>query len=485
MAFTFLKNLYKSFASKIFNTPNTTMDVKSVDTSTGSVSSSSNGEAAPVSLCPAIFIPPSFRLQSVDSKIEPSLKAHVKAFSPALQATLGSSAPAVGAIPSSAVTNPPLGVLTNFYGDFTGHGMNLIFRPNNGTKFNTTFTNAVAGPPIPEPPNENVLELNLTSERLSFSNPLGEVPNRGLTNQSDIFLNGVPYVQTVSDVTNPATGKGDGPAAPIHFEPGLWMHVPATTNDPVNAESLVRMASIPHGTTINAQSLVLDAAKQSPTITLNGPPDFTKAPNVVDITPFFIPSGPKFRFASQTAASTNTPRLPQDLTRFIAAGSITQAILDNPNLVLQNAIKGQNITQTIVFKVSTTPTSPEQGGGVANIAFLQGTTLPQANASVPSMQATFWIETVEHKIVVPVFKLGQPPIKVSGSAPVGGEAPVFHLTPPKEILHPITITLHSTQIQYSQTVLLNFAGLTWPHVSVATLTPAAPLTVPASSPVWR
>ena len=36
------------------------------------------------------------------------------------------------------------------------------------------------------------------------------------------------------------------------------------------------------------------------------------------------------------------------------------------------------------------------------------------------------------------------------------------------------------QIQYSQQVLLNFNGLSWPHVSVATLVPASPLPVPAS-----
>jgi len=34
------------------------------------------------------------------------------------------------------------------------------------------------------------------------------------------------------------------------------------------------------------------------------------------------------------------------------------------------------------------------------------------------------------------------------------------------------------QIQYSQTVFLNFGPLTWPHVSVATLIPADPIVVP-------
>jgi len=36
--------------------------------------------------------------------------------------------------------------------------------------------------------------------------------------------------------------------------------------------------------------------------------------------------------------------------------------------------------------------------------------------------------------------------------------------------HPITVT--STQIHYSQTVILDLDGLSWPHVSVASLVPA-------------
>lgn len=60
----------------------------------------------------------------------------------------------------------------------------------------------MSGNPIPQPPNENVLELNLTTETISFATPLGNVPNRGLGNQQDITLNGVPYVQVINDVTN-------------------------------------------------------------------------------------------------------------------------------------------------------------------------------------------------------------------------------------------------------------------------------------------
>jgi hypothetical protein len=368
---------------------------------------------------------------------------------------------------------PPLGVLANFAGPFAGTGFNMIFRPNSGPPTTTNFPNPVTPAP-PAPPSENVLELNLTTETLSFSNPLGNVPNRGLEAQNDIFLNGVPYVQAISDVTNLDTGRGDGSPTPIHFEPGLWMHIPATTTRPVLANSLVRMASIPHGTTINAQGL-------EPTTSISGPPNIPP----VSITPFVINSSPPLFivFASQTATNNDSPRIPQDLTKFIAAGTITQAILNDPNTVLRDAIAGQTITKTIVFTVSTFPLPPEFGGGTDNIAFLLGdAAATNPNADAVQMAATFWIETVEHKIVIPIFKLGDPPLSIAApTIRLGLPSPAFHVEPPRDIPEPITIIVRSTQIQYSQIVFLNFAGLTWPHVSVATLVPSTPVPIPPSA----
>lgn len=399
----------------------------------------------------AISLPSSFKIRSQDGRLDqrPQLLA---------------SAPPV-----------PLGVLSNFVGTFAGTGFNLIFRPNSGPPTTTTFPNPIS-PAAPTPPSENVLELNLTTETLSFSDAIGSVPNRGLETQNDIFLNGVPYVQAISDVSNPITGKADGTPSGIHFEPGLWMHVPATTTDPVLGESLVRMASIPHGTTINAQSL-------APTTSISGPPTIA----AVDITPFVIGSSTKVKFASQTASATNTPRLPQDLSKFMAAGTITQDMLTDPNTVLRNANMGKTITKTTIFTVSTAPTAPELGGGTANIAFLQGASTGASagpNANAVQMEATFWIEEVQHTIEVPIFKPGQPAMKIPAPSPnAGAQVPTFVVQPPLEIRTPKSITVTSTQIQYSQTVFLNFAGLTWPHVSCATLIPTTPLPVPAS--VWK
>jgi hypothetical protein len=357
------------------------------------------------------------------------------------------------------VTAPPdLGPLAAFTGTFRGSGFNTIFRPDSSTT-PTVLPKPVTG-------SDNILELNLTSETLSFSPSLGSVPNRGSGAQADAFLNGVPYLQTISDVTNPSQPTG------IHFEPGLWIIVP-TTSAPAEGTSLARMASIPHGTTIDAQGTA---------ITINGPPTIP----AVDITPFTVaPPNNKIVFPSQTATNDATPRIPQDLASFIAAGTITQAILSDPNTVLRNHIAGQKIISTSVISISTSPALPLFGGGTDNIAFLLGD--PNAatpNANAVKMVATFWIETVEHTIVVPPFKPGQPPLALKPDAAQAGQGPVptFHVEPPIEITAPRVLKIRSTQIQYSQQVFLNFKGLTWPHVSVATLVPASHIPLPPS--VW-
>lgn len=345
-------------------------------------------------------------------------------------------------------TVPSLGPLAAFTGTFQGSGFNTIFRPNTGTP--TPLPTPVTG-------SDNVLELNLTLETLSFQPSLGDVPNRGEV-QPDLHINGVPYLQMIQDVTIPSQPVG------IHVEPGIWMNLPATT-DPSEGATVVRMASIPHGTTIEAQGT-------------SGPPS-AGPPNIaaVDITPFKIdPPNNKITFPSQTATNNDTARIPQDLTSFIAAGTITQALLNNPNSLLQNHIASQTITSTTTIVISTEADTPLFGGGTDNIAFL----LP--NADAVTMQATFWIETVQFTLTVPIFEPGQPPLIIPAETGAGGQpVPEFLVNPPIPITAPRQIQVSATQIQYSQLVLLNFAGLSWPHVSVATLVPASPVSIPASA----
>jgi hypothetical protein len=340
---------------------------------------------------------------------------------------------------------PSLGPLSAFTGTFHGHGFNQIFRPDSGSP--TKLPHPVAS--------DNLLELNLVSQTLSFTRPIGSVPNRGEVTP-DIFLNGVGYLLTVSDITDPAKPIG------IHFEPGAWMHVPAT-KDPPEGITLVRMASIPHGTTLNAQGTFR---------TFSGPPSIPP----VSITPDIGP------FPSQTASDSNTARIPQDLTQFIKKGSITQAILDDPNTVLRNATAHQTILSTTALGVATNPSSPLFGGGTHDIEFLLGNpNVTEANAQIPQMASFFWIETVQHTLTVPSWAPGQPPLAIPADTTYG-PPPVFLVTPPTAVTQPRQLKATSIQIQYSQRVILNFNGILWPHVSVGTLVPDS--LIPVSPSRW-
>lgn len=358
--------------------------------------------------------------------------------------------------PAKAAVPEPLGPLAAFSGDFAGNGFNTIFRPDS-----TASPTPLPVKPPPTPPNDNILELNLTAETLSFSKNLGSVPNRGSGTQPDVFLNGIPYVQQINDITI------HGESTPIHFEPGLWMHVPQTQLPNIDA-TVTRMASIPHGTTIEAQGLVL-----APT---PGPPNI----HAVDITPIILKTNTPFKFPSQTATNGNTLRIPQDLTPF--STRITQAMLDDPNSVLKGHISKQKILSTTTIVISTNPTAPLFGGGTDNIAFLLGDTAtpPKApNANAVQMTAVFWIETVEETLRIPFYTVGSPPVFLKAKASVPGQRVAkFAVTPQSDIAFPgrdITVTF--TQIQYTQNVTLIFNGLSWPHVSVNTLVPADPIEI--------
>ena len=371
-----------------------------------------------------------------------------------------------GAPRTTGIPTPPpdLGPLSAFRGTWRGSGFSSIFRPD------SPVTPTVL--PEPVPPGDNILELNLTSEVLSFSDSLGSVPNRGrLAGQADIFLNGVPYLQTVSDVTT-------GTAIPIHLEPGLWVIVPLTDNPDIPKSTLARMASIPHGTTINAQG-TFTPFTGTPVIPAVGiTPSVANAPGQ--------PKGQLIPFASQKVVNDDTPRIPQDLTQLNAEGKITQAHLDDPNQYLRDANAGRTILGGTVIEISTFPAAPLFGGGADNIAFLLGAGSaltnpipPVQNAQSTEMTATFWIETVEYTLEIPIHRAGDPPFeKEPKEATPDRPSPGFIVKPPIEIGAPREITVQTTQIQYSQNVTLNFAGLSWPHVSVATLVPAAPLPVP-------
>ena len=256
-----------------------------------------------------------------------------------------------------------------------------------------------------QPPQDRFLELNETAEILQFVEIPGDIPNRGLL-QTDINLHGLTYLQRINDVNVLTKGKPTG----IHIEPGIWIRVPGTTN-PQDPETVARLANIPHGT-----SLVSQGTAKSGTIPLMFP--------TVEITPFVIGQPANLIHFPETDLSTATPfrTAPADIPH------VTQQMVDNPNVVLAAGVAGKSIKSVTQLTISTSDLNPPtSGGGTSNIAFLTGAG-DRPNAQAAQMDATFWISDF-------VDPKGHPGL----------------------------------QLQYSQRVLLNFNGLSWPHVSVATL----------------
>ncbi len=303
-----------------------------------------------------------------------------------------------------SLAGPPdtdLGFLEGLKGTWTGRGFNVIWRPFQG------------GPAD----QDRFLELNLTEETLQFEEIPGAIPNRGLL-QPDINMFGVWYLQTIADA-NIKDGKGK--PAGLHLEPGIWATVPKTEH-PQEVPTVVRMASIPHGTTVLAQGVASTSSEG---------PDITD----INITPFVIGNPAKLitTFPEPDLSKPSEFRTPpQGLV------GIDQAIVDNPNLVLKRALEGTTIKNTVVLNVSSDQSTPVFGGGAANTAFLQGSPNEGPNALAADVRAIFWIETI--------------------AGPVAG-SPDFH------------------QLQYTQRVLLNFNTLSWPHITVATLLRSTPYTV--------
>ena len=283
-----------------------------------------------------------------------------------------------------------------------------------GTWSGTGF-NAIWRPAQPQQGSDRFLMLNLTREHLTVNRIPGVIPNRGLL-QGDIGMTGVTYMDQISDE------QGNG----MHIEPGIWAVVPATTN-PAVPESVVRMASIPHGTTIIAQGAATQAS---------GPPTIPAAS--------LIPTGaPASAFPelqlNQNSNQRTTPLPPE----------ITPDLVSDPASLLRTKLTGLDVSSTTELNITTGPT-PVTGGGTVNTAFLAGPPAPgqpqgtgeQGNASANLVEAIFWIETVAAQ----------------------GDTPEF------------------MQLQYSQTVMLDFNGIRWPHVTVATLRQQSTGPTPASPP---
>jgi len=297
---------------------------------------------------------------------------------------------------------PDLGPLAKLPGTWVGTGFNLIELPN--------MNQAKPGPP---PKDKFRVELNSTSETLTFSAIDGGIFNRGNA-QGDIEYLGIHYLQQVADVNLPKGQNG------IHLETGLFLNLPGGT-DPAVDVSVARLGSIPHGDSLLAQGTYF---------TVKGGPKFDVPP--ADSTPFFIVDGKRSNDTSGAYLALLNNAVPP-------SGIPKEAIL-NPNIILENAIKGQNIIETTVIFLDANPIpgvcnpgAIPSTGGITNIPFVK------VNANATSLTAIFWIETVQND---------------DGST--------------------------FMQLQYTQTVILDFpvfgppptspvTPISWPHISVATL----------------
>jgi hypothetical protein len=252
------------------------------------------------------------------------------------------------------------------------------------------------------------LELNLLQESIEFT-PIGSpVMNRGSV-QDDIALFGVTYLHRVTDATS---------GGALHIEPGVWLNVPPTTDPPADA-SVARLATIPHGNAVCASGPVQ-------VVVPDGIPDIPPSNTV----PFPIgseppPPGTKNPFKAYDLSSDwkyRTHPLPE---------GITQEMVDDPINSLRDALRGQTLTHITRLIATTAP----DGAGVGNIPFIT------RNADTLVLESVWAIERVL-----------RPPDVGWTTDPES----------PNELL----------QLQYAQTALLNFRGMSFPHVSVGTLTKA-------------
>jgi hypothetical protein len=315
----------------------------------------------------------------------------------------------------------------------------------------------------------------------------GAVPNRGFDTQADLQLYGVHYPQRTSDADLPPFSTA-GQA--LHIEPGLFMNVPGSAATS-NQATIVRMGSIPHGTTVLMQGPNPGAEPTpgppafpvlrpfagfpgvQPMTTTNGlgiqPISIAPAAPATPTTPAVVYGEEHIVPENQNTSADGAFPVSQSNGPFPAA---FQGFVNDPNSVLREAIAGQDILGFIEINL----TAPGVGKGIENIPFLgvpnmdysattadnHPTILADTDPNVPtttpnafvySAQATFWIEWV--RIPFPV-------------APVGPVQP--EPSPVVKLVEPFYGQPTFLQLQYSQLVILVFNNVLWPHVTVATMT---------------
>ncbi|WP_294534894.1 heme-binding protein [uncultured Rhodoblastus sp.] len=199
----------------------------------------------------------------------------------------------------------------------------------------------------------------------------------------------------------------------LHIEPGMWLNIPATT-DPKADASIARLGTIPHGNAFCTVGFTQQA-------------QYDRIPEIppANVIPFPIGGTPPAPGSAnpfpQYDLSIATPNRSQSLPP-----EITQAIVNDPNQVLRDTLARQvNDEGKVLNWITRLITMTPDDRSIGNIPFIT------TNANTLSLESVFAIESVTD---------------------ANGD----------EFL----------QLQYSQTGLINFKGLSFPHITVGTLTKA-------------
>lgn len=453
---------------------------------TGSCPMKSKGNSTGDAPYTSFRVPTAFKIHEVDGftshkpNIRPDLTKDLSVLSIATSENV-SEAHGVSDIPVPVPGE--LNILEKLKGEFYGAGLNMIFRPSYGNNRRN-----------------NVLEYNVTEEFTQFLPDIGDVPNRGLGKQQDVIIKAVPYMQRVIDLLNPLTGKPDRPdgGIPIHFESGIFLRTPPTEIRPHVPEGTIsRLASIPHGTTINCQGFEPDVKNPEPGAPVIGPVSVLPFPmgapeDQVTFDDFF----PQLNFTRKYNL-----RIPQEIKE---GDLLNSKLMLDPNTMLNDANNNsttKRIKDHITFSVHSDPdVSGIPGGGTANIAFLagsgkyDGSQNPGANANGVSVGCVYWISTVEYDVLLPegdfsgankqTFTVESEARKEERKTGKMIVSPSFAIELDKHVPANTIAKFEATQIQYSQNVTLDFDTMGWPHIAVATLSPLLPVPVAASQVVF-
>jgi hypothetical protein len=199
----------------------------------------------------------------------------------------------------------------------------------------------------------------------------------------------------------------------LHIEPGMWLNIPATTA-PTAGASIARLGTIPHGNAFCTVGFVQEA-------------EYDRIPEIppANVIPFPIGGTPPPPGSHNPFEEYNL-EIPTPVRSQPLPPEITQILVNDPNQMLRDTLESQvNHEGKVLNWITRLITVTADERMIGNIPFIT------TNANTVNFESVFAIESVTDSC--------------------GDEF---------------------LQLQYSQTALINFKGMSYPHVSVGTLVKA-------------